>query len=179
MMSRASAAKVGTPSTLTPSAAIPSLIVGERRCAVAKSNLKRRNVFRVIFVRRRFWPWWGLQTTSLFLLQQRLALSTFQWNKRRFLKSKSLLPYLVVEKKVSSLKLVSTESVISLNLVQHPRPGKDQDWFELKKPNQVLYCFMASVTIKPCHIGDASWSWDRHPKIDHIWHWGVTEAGQQ
>ena len=45
MMSHASAAKVGTPSTLTPSAAIPSLIVGERRCAVAKSNLKRRNVF--------------------------------------------------------------------------------------------------------------------------------------
>ena len=89
------------------------------------------------------------------------------------------LYYLVVEKKVSSLKLVSTESVISLNLVQHPRPGKDQDWVELKKPNQVIYCLMASVTMEPGHIGDASWSRDRHPKIDHIWHWGVTKAGQQ
>ena len=130
MMSHASAAKVGTPSTLTPSAAIPSLIVGESRCAVAKSNLKRRSVFQVIFVRRRFRPGWRLQTTSLFLLQQRLALSTFQWNKQRFLRSKSL-SYLVVEKKVPSLKLVSTKSVISLNLVQHPGPGKikiDLSW---------------------------------------------------
>ena len=98
---------------------------------------EKEKCFQVIFVKRRFRPWWGLQTTSLFLLQQRLALSTFQWNKQRFLRSKSL-SYLVVEEKVSSLKLVSTESVISLDLVQHPGPGKDKDWFELKKPNQVL-----------------------------------------
>ena len=102
----------------------------------------------------------------------------FSETNEEFLRSKSL-SYFVVEKKVSSLKLVSTESVISLNLVQHPRPGKDQDWFELKKLKLVLYCLMASVTMEPGHIGDASWSRDHHPKIDHIWHWGVTEAGQQ